>query len=194
MTKGQERPTLEKVLFRLPSADPDRDLASVPEIATAAGRSSNNLEFFVLLNNVARGWRKQADQLLRDYGLSEAQAWPLVLIYRASGRLRIQDLAEQLGLESSSLVRHLDQLCTSGLITREEDPDDRRAKNLGLTRRGTRFARKIETAVNAFRDSIMACVDDTDLLAALAVLKRVEARLSGKTEPGERLSQENISS
>lgn len=147
------------------------------DVISGSARSTLNLEFFVALSTVARVWRKHADLLLREYELSDALAWPLVLLYRAQHPLRVQDLAEQLGLDSSSLVRPLDQLCAARLMTREEDPSDRRAKKLELTPAGRELASRISDTVNVYRDRVMRGIEEADLKVAVDVARRVEARL-----------------
>ncbi|SNB65594.1 transcriptional regulator, MarR family [Arboricoccus pini] len=140
-------------------------------------RSAVNLEFFVVNASLGRVWRRRANELLRDFNLSHAQAWPLVLLHRAGSSLRVQNLAEELGLDASSLVRHLDQLVRSGLITREEDPLDRRAKRLALTIEGEQLAERINAAVNAFRDRIMEGITTEQLEATLDILRSLERRV-----------------
>jgi DNA-binding MarR family transcriptional regulator len=48
----------------------------------------------------------------------------------------VSELAEAMGLDTSTASRHVRQLEDGGYLTRTGDPDDRRASRVRLTRRG----------------------------------------------------------
>lgn len=127
------------------------------------------------LLQAGRVWRRAADEVVTAYGLTEATALPLLLIGRLGGDLRQTTLADALGVEGPSLVRLLDQLCEAGLVTRREDPTDRRAKVLHLTAEGRARAKAIEARFDALREAVFAPVGDDDLRAALNVLRALQA-------------------
>lgn len=127
------------------------------------------------LLQAGRVWRRAADEVVTAYGLTEATALPLLLIGRLGGDLRQTALAEALGVEGPSLVRLLDQLCEAGLVTRREDPTDRRAKVLHLTNEGRARAAAIEARFDALREAVFTNVGDDDLRAALTVLRTLQA-------------------
>ncbi len=54
----------------------------------------------------------------------------------ARGPLRVSALAEAMGLDTSTASRHVRQLEDGGYLARTGDPDDRRAFQVRLTRRG----------------------------------------------------------
>jgi DNA-binding MarR family transcriptional regulator len=58
--------------------------------------------------------------------------WPLV----HDGPMRLRDLAEAKGSDSSTVSRQAAQLVRAGLIRRDPDPDDRRACLLAVTEGG----------------------------------------------------------
>jgi MarR family transcriptional regulator for hemolysin len=134
-------------------------------------------EFAAWLGLLPRAWRKRADSKLAGCGVSEAAAWPLISVFRAGGGMRQVALAEMLGIEGSSLVRLLDQLCLLGLLERREDASDRRAKTLHLTRSGKTLARRIEAILAGLRAELLAEIPPAELAACLAVMRRVGDRL-----------------
>lgn len=71
------------------------------------------------LAQVSRAYRSVADKVIGDYGLSQATAWPLLMIGRLGEGVRPGAVADSLGLEPSSLVRVLDQLVEAGLRYRK---------------------------------------------------------------------------
>ena len=55
-----------------------------------------------------------------------------------AGSIRVSDLAEQIGLDISTVSRKAQQLETAGLVERTENPDDRRAAMLSIAVAGKR--------------------------------------------------------
>jgi DNA-binding MarR family transcriptional regulator len=60
------------------------------------------------------------------------------------GPVRLTELACSLGLDPSSVSRQVSSVERSGLVTREEDPGDRRAVRLVLTDRGVALVAKVQ--------------------------------------------------
>ncbi|WP_437926296.1 MarR family transcriptional regulator [Sorangium sp. So ce291] len=75
---------------------------------------------------------------LHEEDFSVAQIAALHLVDQ-EGRMRVTALATSLGLSASAGSRLADGLVQRGLLAREEDPEDRRAKTLALTPLGRRF-------------------------------------------------------
>ncbi|ADB33142.1 transcriptional regulator, MarR family [Kribbella flavida DSM 17836] len=65
-------------------------------------------------------------------GLRRGTASPLFVLHRA-GPLRVSQLAEELGLDRTTVTRHLDELESRGLVDRQPDERDRRAMVVTLT-------------------------------------------------------------
>lgn len=76
---------------------------------------------------------------LRDDDLTLAQVAALHLL-QLEGTLRVLELAERLELSASAASRMIDALAERGLVHREEDPADRRARVLSLTAKGQELA------------------------------------------------------
>jgi DNA-binding MarR family transcriptional regulator len=78
------------------------------------------------------------EQYLSDFaarlspGLRRGAVQPLLRLHR-NGPERIGALAVELGLDSTTVTRHLDELESRGLVVREPDPADRRAALVRLT-------------------------------------------------------------
>ncbi|WP_342343631.1 MarR family winged helix-turn-helix transcriptional regulator [Methylocella tundrae] len=112
--------------------------------------------------------------MVKQYGLSDATAHPLVLIARLDDEPRQNALAEAMGVEGPTLVRLLDQLCSADLIIRREDPMDRRAKVLSLTASGQAVVAKIEAELSTLRETVFANVSAADLKASLRVFQALQ--------------------
>jgi MarR family transcriptional regulator, transcriptional regulator for hemolysin len=123
----------------------------------------------------ARKWRRTTHGALTAYNVSEACAAPLLTAGRLGEAVRQVTLAEQVGIEGPSLVRLLDQLCAAGLVRRDEDPDDRRAKTITLTDTGRAVTEKMEDDLRSLRGRVLKGVTRADLEATLRVLNAFNA-------------------
>lgn len=134
------------------------------------------------LQTGARTWRRAANAVAEVHGLSDATAYPLVMIGRLAGEPRQNALAEAVGIEGPSLVRLLDQLTAAGLVVRREDPSDRRAKVIALTASGRAMVARIETELATLRARLFAEISAADLEASLRVFAALQAHIR---DPGE---------
>ncbi len=82
-------------------------------------------------------------------GITLAQCHALYELRRA-GEMSLNDLAESLRLDKSTVSRLVDNLVNSGLVARGTDPGDRRCVTLGLTEEGRRVLAGIDKGMDAF--------------------------------------------
>ena len=149
----------------------------------SSARQRNRMAFGASLQVMARAYKAAADKAVSHFGLSQAMAWPLVMIGRLGSGIRPGVLADVLTIEGASLVRQLDQLADAGLVERREDAIDRRAKTLHLTPAGSRARAKIEAALDAMRTEMFEGIADADIEACLRVFAALDARLVRPARP-----------
>lgn len=130
------------------------------------------------LGQVVRAYKSVADKLASGFGLSQATAWPVVIVGRLGDGVRPGMVADALGLEPSSLVRVIDHLVDAGLLERFEDPSDRRAKTLHLTAAGRECAAQIEEALLPFRRQLFKGIDAADIKACERVMDQLGAAIA----------------
>ena len=133
---------------------------------------------------VGRAYRAVADRALADLGLSQALAWPIVMIGRLGEGVRQVALADALGIEGPTLVRALDNLAAGGLIVRKEDTSDRRAKTLHLTPAGRALREQVETLLLDVRARVFESVPAADVHAMLRVFEHLKVSLGRKSGGG----------
>jgi MarR family transcriptional regulator, transcriptional regulator for hemolysin len=150
---------------------------------TSTHRQQSRMAFGASLQVMARAYKAAADKAVGHIGLSQAMAWPLVMIGRLGNGIRPGVLADVLAIEGASLVRQLDQLAEAGLVERREDTVDRRAKTLHLTSAGSRARAKIEASLDAMRAEMFEGISDADLDACLRVFAALDARLGRSARP-----------
>jgi MarR family transcriptional regulator for hemolysin len=121
-----------------------------------------------------RQWRKIAREVAAEHGVSEAASAPLIWVERLGADVRQIGLADAIGIDGASLVRLLDELQDSGLITREPDPADRRANAVNLTDAGSAIVAEINEALPALRLDVFANVSRKDIEATLRDYAAIE--------------------
>jgi len=131
-----------------------------------------------LYGRVYRRWRRYVDDAFRDQGFTEATRAPLVLLPDLGQPVRQKDLAEELGLEPSALVRVVDVLAGRGLVTSAVDPADRRSKLVSLTEAGQETAARIVARVIEIEKSLFRDVSEAELAALRSALGKVLSRFS----------------
>jgi len=104
-------------------------------------------------------------------------AMPLLALWQLGGEARQGLVAEQAGLEGPSVVRLIDLLIAEGLVSRREDPKDRRAKLLSLTPEGVSRMKQINTVLDDLRHELVGPIADEDIGVAVSVLKQLHAEL-----------------
>ena len=95
-------------------------------------REDLSRNFAFILHDVARLLRTTFDRRVKSLGFTRSQWWVLNHLFRSNGVTQ-SDLAEILEIEKATLGRLLDRLEAKGLVRREDDANDRRAKRVFLT-------------------------------------------------------------
>ena len=131
----------------------------------------------------ARKWRRTSHGVLSAFNVSEACATPLLTASRLGEAVRQVTLADYIGIEGPSLVRLLDQLCAAGLMRRDEDPADRRAKTVVLTKEGRAVTQKMEEELVTLRAQALKGISRSDLEATLRVLSAFTADSAQEPQP-----------
>ena len=86
-----------------------------------------------------------------------SQCHALVEVGRKN-KLSINQLAEWLGLEKSTVSRSVDKLVGDGLVARQENPEDRRYATLELTERGQEMYLLIEEKMSDYFQQVLSAI------------------------------------
>jgi len=111
------------------------------------------------------------DRALAPLGLRSREYWLLALA--GLGNYSQHEIAEQFGIDPSSLVAVLDTLERRGLLRRQRNPDDRRVQWVQRTEEGDRlFARALPRArrAEARQLSALSAADQTQLVTVMRKL------------------------
>ena len=100
------------------------------------------------------------------------------MLSRQGENVRQGVLADELGIEGPSLVRLIDLLQAEGLVERREDPTDRRAKTLHLTKAGEAKVEETNRILRRVRASLLKDIAPDELAITFETLQRIEQRAS----------------
>ncbi|MBB5082657.1 MarR family winged helix-turn-helix transcriptional regulator [Nonomuraea endophytica] len=105
---------------------------------------------------------------LEPHGIS---MWAYVVLSALDdGPVRTQAaLAEAVGADKTRIIGTLDRLQEAGLITREPDPGDRRARLLAITDAGRRRRRAAQADIQEGEELLLATLSPGDRAAFLRV-------------------------
>jgi DNA-binding MarR family transcriptional regulator len=103
------------------------------------------------------------------------------------GPVRLTQLAQELGLDPSSVSRQVSSLERHGLVAKEKDPRDQRAQQLALTERGLAAVESLRNARAQALVRLLPDWSDADLDALNATLGRLNTDLeANRAYPGAR--------
>ena len=104
-----------------------------------------------------------------------------VLEQQGSGQ---RQLANSMGVDAVNFGQMIDFLEQKGLIKRQIDPDDRRARQLYVTRHGTDLRRRLRPLLLSAQERLLASLSKTERTALLDMLVRVIEANDSYARPG----------
>lgn len=130
-----------------------------------------------VLMGVSRTWRSVLEVRLRELGLTDATWAPLFHLHAAAQPLNLKQLAQRVGLDSSSLVRVVDVLEQRGLLQRQQDAADRRNKQLLLTEQGHLMVADVRAKLQQAESQLLAGMDSAVIEQLYAGMMLLHERL-----------------
>ncbi|MGD0153770.1 MAG: MarR family transcriptional regulator [Thermacetogeniaceae bacterium] len=105
-------------------------------------------------------------------GVTLSQCHAIVEIARA-GSISVNDLANMLGLDKSTMSRTINTLVERDLVTREPDSENRRYLSIGLTTKGQALFSEIESGMEQYYQDVYNSLPETkrdQVLESLEIL------------------------
>ena len=130
-----------------------------------------------LMVTLTRQWRRFVEEQLAASGLTDATWTPLLHLRAWGDGVTQKELAERVGLDSSSLVRLLDILEAKGWLERRADVADRRSKRIFLTSEGNAAVAHIRATMLEAERSMLQDLDDAEVEAMLGGVQKIRARI-----------------
>ncbi len=119
---------------------------------------------------------------IKASGFSMSQIGALFHIRRAHTR-GVTEIGDELGVSSAAASQMLDRLVQQGLITRTEDPNDRRVKRLVLTDHGKQLLKNgIHARQEWIQDlaTLLTPAEKEQVIAAMQILIAKANQLQGQ--------------
>jgi MarR family transcriptional regulator for hemolysin len=129
-------------------------------------------DLFDALANVNRKLRVLFDARVKETGLTLSRARVLFTLLRRDG-LNQRELAEDLGIETPTIVRLLDGMEKQDFVERRLEATDRRAKRIHLTPHGRKSAEEIEELARQIRVDVLDGIEPEEKRVALKVVNTI---------------------
>lgn len=136
------------------------------------------LRIMHLLDQVALRRDRVAAEILKPYRLTLPQ-WRLLLHLAFADTASMNELAESLATDRTSLTRTVDKLVASQFVARSSPSHDRRVTMLTLTPAGRRLCATTLPHIADHGEWLLADIDETQLRRTTQVLEEMLARLIG---------------
>lgn len=154
------------------------DAADVQELVTAVLTASR-----VLVSVSARSLAGVED-------IVTVTQFRTLVVMEAHGELNLNGLAALLDVTPSTALRMIDRLLVADLVTRRDNPENRREVLLGLTEQGRRIVAKVTSKRRVEIAKIVTAMPNaqrTELVAALRAFADAAGELEPQPESAENL-------
>jgi len=117
------------------------------------------------------------DALVGDLGLTSARWQVLGALAMAPVPLPVAHIDRNMGLSRQNVQRLVDELAARDIVRFEANPHHRRAKLVVMTERGRALYEAASARQGPWAEALGAGSAETEIAAALAVLRRLRQRL-----------------
>lgn len=122
------------------------------------------------------------DRQLAGQGATLARTKLLFFLGR-NGASRAADIADHFNQAPRTVTEAIDGLEQQGLVRRESDPHDRRAKRVSLTDAGEEALARVEPLRQRLVDQIFGALTEAERAQFDAILATLERALAGEERP-----------
>ncbi|HRE01202.1 MAG TPA: MarR family transcriptional regulator [Ilumatobacteraceae bacterium] len=133
----------------------------------------------------ARTVRAYGDQQMADAGSSMTVAI-IAKILAAEPGLSQRELADRMGVEGPTMVRHLDRLEADDIVVRTRDTQDRRVVRITLTDTGHRLHRRLQKVSVRSQQQLTTIFTPDELDRFEQYLDRIKAHATDLVNTGEK--------
>ncbi len=134
------------------------------------------------VNRLVRRYQFRDRERICCHGISVTQCYGLEWLVE-SGPMRLKPFADHLMLDASTASRVVNALVRKKLITRMEDPDDRRAVLLTVTDAGRSLYGTIRRELVEEERSLIADMSEAERRGAIKLLQRLDQAASRRIAP-----------
>ncbi len=129
------------------------------------------------INQASRAILRGFARELRPLGFGTAY-WPVALALDEAGPMRQTDLLDRMDIEQPTLTALLARMERDGIIARQPDPDDGRAKRVALTEDGKARIQDVKAAMLGVAGRAIAGLTEDEGATLIAALRKIVAALA----------------
>jgi MarR family transcriptional regulator for hemolysin len=129
------------------------------------------------LSRVQRKMRALFDARVKERGLTLPRARALLILGRGVN-LNQRELADELDIETPTLVRLLDGMEKQGFIERQSVEGDRRAKQIAMTPRGAKVAEEVLDLARSLRADVLKSIPAGDMSTTVKVFAAMSENIA----------------
>lgn len=133
----------------------------------------------LLLHETAAAMKREFERAARPHKLTLTQ-WRVLGHLHREGDARQTDLGQAINVSPMTISDVAERLELAGLLRREIDPDDSRAKRLVLTQAGTSVILKMQTVADGVFDKALAGIPASDVDTLTRALTRMTENLENR--------------
>lgn len=126
---------------------------------------------------ISRLYRRELDNALKKYGLSEAIALPLRFLTKMGKPLKQKELADYLNIESATLVKVLTILEERGLVLRHAQDGDKRVRLVSLSEKGKALNEQLHKDLVYIRMNLFQGMEKEDMKTFIGYLNKIDHNL-----------------
>ena len=158
--------------------DFDRWAQSFYEQYDRGSRREHEFRLTRMLVNSARKWTSHIDETIKQRtGYTRARWQALSAITLSGVPVSTLELSERMGIQWPTLIRTLNELEAEGLITREQDPNDRRYRLVAISAAGRQVLKDVREILDPMRSELLAHLSEEEMIETERVLRRLLAGL-----------------
>lgn len=133
-------------------------------------------EFSLALHYAARDWRVALEKRLKKSGLGVTGWLAVTAVVRSPNPMSQTEIANQLGVQTATMVPMLDRLQSAGLIEKIPSDSDRRVNYIAPTDAGRDLYVKIQKEANIVRKELLQDIDPAMLDITRTVLEQLQQK------------------
>ncbi len=134
---------------------------------------NRQLNFSHLLYLTAHHWRLAVNRRLKDLGMSQATWVAVASIARNEQPLSQAELAQELGVESATVVPLINKLVEARLVERVLTERDKRKRLLVATPKGLELYHQVKAVADELREEILTVITPEEQEITRNVLNRL---------------------
>ena len=151
-------------------------------------------DIWLYAHQMIRSARQIINENLRPLELSSAEGNILLHLLTQGSEMGQERLVEQLDISKPAVSHALDSLENKGYVTRQPDPDDKRARRVGLTKKALEIESEIEQVYNRVYTLAVLGVSQEELDSFVKLFSRMSQNFARKQENNRSQSEDPANS